>query len=330
MVNAVNNGMNRFEFMGELGRGSFGVVYRVRYKPQFSNDTTVYALKVVTFTRGTLDRRELEVISSVCMTDSPFIVRVYNWWYEFDARFDRYCILMEFCDNNLGSYLQHRYEETKMPLSEGEIWDITCNIMEGIQKCHDLNYTHRDLKPQNILYSSRTKTWKLTDFGIAAKLPASILTAPILNHLPSPPSTGPFLQIPPAGSNISFTKRGSPGYVAPELLYSGICSRKGDIWSVGCILYELSCGKLAFPPSATFGPQDPLRMYFCGNGEPPEVAREDNPRIMEVVGKNYFGGPVSGRYRINQVIAWCLEREPSERPKVNRLVSHVKSVVFQN
>jgi hypothetical protein len=50
---------------------------------------------------------------------------------------------------------------------------------------------------------------------------------------------------------------------------------------------------------------------------------------MEVVGKNFFGGPVSGRYRINQVIAWCLERDPSERPKVNRLVSHVKSIVFQ-
>ena len=152
-----------------------------------------------------------------------------------------------------------------------------------------------------------------------------------INHIPSPPSTGPFLQVPPPGSNISFTKRGSPGYVAPELLYSGICSRKGDIWSVGCILYELACGKLAFPPTATFGvgPQDPLRTYFGGQNEPPEVAREDNTRLMEVVGKNFFGGPVSGRYRINQVIAWCLERDPSERPKVNRLVSHVKSIVFQ-
>jgi serine/threonine protein kinase len=186
-----------------------------------------------------------------------------------------------------------------------------------------------------VLYSSRTKTWKLTDFGIAAKLPASVPTM-LIHQLPSPPATPPgnqFTLMPPVGSNISLTKRGSPGYVAPELLYHGICSRKGDIWSVGCILYELACGRMAFPLIAegAFGiqPSDPLQTYYCGTGEPPEVARSDNPKIMVPVGDNYFGGPVSGRYRINQVISWCLERDPSERPKIGRLVNHMKSIVFQ-
>jgi serine/threonine protein kinase len=156
-----------------------------------------------------------------------------------------------------------------------------------------------------------------------------------VSQLPSPPvtPTGQYTAMPPPGSNISLTKRGSPGYVAPELLYSGICSRKGDIWSIGCILYELACGKMAFPLSeATFGvqPSDPLRNYYCGQGDPPEVAKTDNPKIMQAVGKNYFDGPVSGRYRINQVIAWCLERDSNERPKIARLVCHVKSIVFQS
>jgi serine/threonine protein kinase len=169
----------------------------------------------------------------------------------------------------------------------------------------------------------------LTDFGIAAKLPASVAIVP----LPSPPSTPTGIYttaIPPPGSSISVTKRGSPGYVAPELLYSGICSRKGDIWSIGCILYELASGKMAFRPVATEIQRtelDPLRKYWCGTTEPPEVARSDNPKLMFEVGKNYFVGPVSGRYRINQVISWCLEREPNERPKIGRLVNHVKSVV---
>jgi serine/threonine protein kinase len=184
----------------------------------------------------------------------------------------------------------------------------------------------------SVLYSARTKTWKLTDFGIALKLPASIPIIPA-TQLPSPPPTPPglYTAMPPPGSNISVTKRGSPGYVAPELHYQGICSRKGDIWSIGCILYELACGKMAFPPpeSAFAGvPQDPLQKYFCGRMEPPEVARTDNPKIMEVAGKNYFCGPVSGRYRINQVISWCLERDANERPKIGRLVYHVKSIVF--
>jgi serine/threonine protein kinase len=305
----------------------------------------VYALKIVSFMRGALDRRELDVISSVCMADSPYVVRVYNWWYEVDVKYDKYCILMELCETNLATHIHKRYVEDKSHFSEAEIWAIICNIMEGIQRCHDLNFTHRDLKPQNsknflrillttVLYSSKSQTWKLSDFGIAAKLPASIPTMAV-SGLPSPPltPTGHLLAIPPPGSNISLTKRGSPGYVAPELLFSGICSRKGDIWSVGCILYELASGKMAFPlPEVhVMGAQfrDPLRTYFCGQGESPEVAREDNPKIMQVVGKNYFEGPVSGRYRINQVISWCLERDSNERPKIARLISHVKSIVFQ-
>lgn len=329
--------LNKFDFLGELGRGAFGVVYKVRYKSHFK-DQTIYALKIVSFMRGTLDRRELDVISAVCMTDSQFVVRVYNWWYEVDAKYDKYCILMEMCDTNLAAFIQKRYVEEKDPLSEREIWEIICNIMEGIQRCHDLNFTHRDLKPQNILYSSRTKTWKLSDFGIAAKLPASVSTMAV-SGLPSPPMTPPgqilAVAMPPPGSNISLTKRGSPGYVAPELLFSGICSRKGDIWSIGCILYELSCGQMVFPQYVqspiAFGipTPDPLRNYFCGQGDAPEVARTANPKLMEVVGKNYFQGPVSGRYRINQVIAWCLERDSNERPKIGRLISHVKSIVFQ-
>src|SRR5271167_3835714 len=290
-----------------------------------------------------MDRRELEVIAAVCMTDSPYIVRVFNYWIEVDLKFDKYCILMELCDTNLANHIRLRYYEEKSYFSETEVWEIICNIMEGIQRCHDLNFTHRDLKPQNsispflgklmeVLYSARTKTWKLTDFGIAVRLPASIPVIPV-SQLPSPPATPPgqYTAMPPPGSNISVTKRGSPGYVAPELSYQGICSRKGDIWSVGCILYELACGKMAFPlPESAFAgvPQDPLQKYFCGRMEPPEVARTDNPKIMEVAGKNYFGGPVSGRYRINQVISWCLERDANERPKIGRLACHVKSIVF--
>jgi hypothetical protein len=89
---------------------------------------------------------------------------------------------------------------------------------------------------------------------------------------------------------------------------------------------------MAFPlPESAFAgiPADPLRSYyFEQRGEAPEVAKTDNPRIMVEMGKNYFGGPVSGRYRINQVISWCLERDSNERPKIGRLVCHVKSIVF--
>ena len=104
---------------------------------------------MVSFARGTMDRRELDIIAAVCMTDSPFIVRVFNYWTEVDLKFDKYCILMELCDTNLANHIRLRYYEEKSYFSETEVWEIICNIMEGIQRCHDLNFTHRDIKPQN-------------------------------------------------------------------------------------------------------------------------------------------------------------------------------------
>jgi len=227
---------------------------------------------------------------------------------------------------NLGNNMQHHGRHSKMSRSQF--------YSPGSKTSKQYVLFNDKLLTLPVLYSSKTKTWKLSDFGIALKLPASVPVVP--SGLPSPPltPTGEYTTLPPPGSNISLTKRGSPGYVAPELLYSGICSRKGDVWSIGCILYELACGKMAFPFTGSgfaLSPEDPLRRYYCGEGDKdlPEVLRPDNPLIMRCVGNNYFGGPVSGRYRINQVISWCLERDANDRPKIGRLVNHVKSIVWQ-
>jgi serine/threonine protein kinase len=104
---------------------------------------------VVTFHRGALDPRELDVVSKVCMADSGYVVKVYNWWYEMDVKYDKYCILMEFCDTNLANYIRIRYVDQKSYIEEWEIWKIICDVTEGILRCHELNFTHRDLKPQN-------------------------------------------------------------------------------------------------------------------------------------------------------------------------------------
>ena len=102
------------------------------------------------------------------MADSDFIVRVYNWWYEVDPMFDKYCILMELCETNLADVIRLKYYDQESYFTEREIWEITCNIMEGIQKCHDLNFTHRDLKPQNSMFSLMTN-YSLFQFSIHRK-----------------------------------------------------------------------------------------------------------------------------------------------------------------
>jgi hypothetical protein len=75
--------------------------------------------------------------------------------------------------------------------------------------------------------------------------------------------------------------------------------------------------------------EDSLGKYVNGGGPPPELEPNDNPQLYETaVGINCFGNPVSGRFRINQVIQWCLERDPNDRPRISRLILHVKSIVW--
>src|SRR5271167_2017073 len=72
-----------------------------------------------------------------------------------------------------------------------------------------------------VLYSRKDSLWKLTDFGLTSEATASRL-------------------------HSTTSARGSPGYRAPELGISNKFSNKVDIWSMGCLLYELATGKQAF------------------------------------------------------------------------------------
>jgi|688.fasta_scaffold341276_1 serine/threonine protein kinase len=83
---------------------------------------------------------------------------------------------------------------------------------------HENRVLHRDLKPQNILLQD--DKIKLCDFGFAKKMSAS--------------------------TNFLRSIKGTPLYIAPEILQSKPYTHKVDIWSFGIILYELAYGKTPF------------------------------------------------------------------------------------
>ena len=107
-------------------------------------------------------------------------------------------------------------------------------ITKGLKHLHDLGLAHRDMKPQNsnspnislilVLFSLRDGLWKVADFGLT-------------------------MQGTSRNAHITHTGRGTACYRAPELLREGRQStfnNKVDIWSLGCILYELITNQLAF------------------------------------------------------------------------------------
>ncbi|XP_068598944.1 MAP kinase-activated protein kinase 2 [Brachionichthys hirsutus] len=173
-----------------------------------------YALKMLQDCAKARREVELHWRASPC-ANIVRIVDVYENLYQ-----GRKCLLivMECMDGGeLFSRIQDRGDQA---FTEREASDIMKSIGEAIQFLHAINIAHRDVKPENLLYSTKRPNalLKLTDFGFAKETTSH-------NSLATPCYT--------------------PYYVAPEVLGPEKYDKSCDMWSLGVIMYILLCG---YPP----------------------------------------------------------------------------------
>ena len=131
-----------------------------------------------------------------------------------------------------GGELFH-YIVEKNHLSEDEDRKIFHQIIDAISYLHQIGIFHRDLKLENILFSTNKKDYiKIIDFGLS-----NLYLTGVNPENPSLSFGAVFLE----------TLYGSPGYAPPEMIlgckYDGLLT---DIWSDGIILYSMICGTLPF------------------------------------------------------------------------------------
>lgn len=102
----------------------------------------------------------------------------------------------------------------------------SAELVLAVEYLHSLGIVHRDLKPENLLLDENMHL-KLTDFGTAKQIGTEL-----------------------RARSESFV--GTAEYISPELLEQKMASRQSDIWAIGCIIYQMICGRPAFRGATEF------------------------------------------------------------------------------
>ncbi|MCA9567969.1 MAG: serine/threonine protein kinase [Myxococcales bacterium] len=121
---------------------------------------------------------------------------------------------------------------TGAPVATGLRRAVLAGVLDGLGAAHAEGYVHRDLKPENVLIASGRDgiTVQVADFGMAKDLAETAW-------------------VPAIGLSAHFTFLGTPGYMAPEQMADpASVDRRADLYSVGCLLYEMLVGHLPADP----------------------------------------------------------------------------------
>ncbi|NXR03335.1 NEK2 kinase, partial [Sagittarius serpentarius] len=202
-----------YEVLLTIGAGSFGKCRKVRRKA----DGKILVWKELDY--GSMTEAEKQMlVSEVNLLRElrhPNIVRYYD--RIIDRSSTTLYIVMEYCDGgDLASLIARCTKERQHYLEESFVLRVLTQLTLALKECHrrsDGGVTvHRDLKPANVFLDSKQNV-KLGDFGLAR----------ILHH------------------DTSFAKTfvGTPYYMSPEQMNHMSYNEKSDIWSLGCLLYEL-------------------------------------------------------------------------------------------
>ena len=217
-----------YEILEVLGE-NMGSTLKVRHK----ESKNIYVMKKIFFKNADekkikIIQNEAEILSAI---NNEFIVKYIDSFKDNDY----FYILMEYCENSDLRKFINKYKKNNKLINQNIILFILLDICTGLKEIHSKNIIHRDLKPDNLFISKDFKI-KIGDFGISKKLNLN--------------------------SKYAKTKIGTKEYSAPEIIKENSkYNNKVDIWSLGCIIYELCTLKFCFDEDDSESLEGLLRLY---------------------------------------------------------------------
>ena len=257
--------MDDFQILSKLGEGAYSTVYKVMRKV----DKKIYALKKVKLLNLSEKEKEnaLNEVRILASVKSNFVVSYKEAF--FDEKDRTLCIVMEFADN--GDLLNKITEHKKRSIffDESTIWSIFIQLVRGLKSLHDLNILHRDLKSANVFLFSNGEV-KIGDLNVSKVTRGGLGT----------------------------TQTGTPYYASPEVWNDCPYDSKSDIWSLGCVLYEMITLK---PP---FRAADMEGLYK-------KVTKGQFSKIPDIFSND-----------LHQIVIFLLQVNPKLRPSCDQILNH--------
>jgi|SRR5579859_5395268 len=226
-----------YELQSLLGAGGMGEVYRAR-DTRLERTVAIKILPAHLSSNGELKARFEREARAVSSLNHPHICHL----YDIGAQDGSSYLVMEYLE---GESLAERLRRGALPLKQALEFGI--QIAEALTTAHRAGILHRDLKPGNVMLTSGGA--KLVDFGLAKTSPTlpNAAAAAISGMTPSTPTvTLAELSSPAQGLTERGTVVGTFQFMAPEVLQGSEADPRSDIFSLGCVLYEMATGRRAF------------------------------------------------------------------------------------
>ncbi|XP_072259627.1 serine/threonine-protein kinase Nek5 isoform X2 [Pyxicephalus adspersus] len=254
--------MNNYEVIQMIGEGSFGKAFLAKGR----RDNIQCVIKEINVSKMPPKEKEAsqKEVTLLSKMKHPNIVSFFTSFKERNCLY----IVMEFCD---GGDLANRINKQRGVLfDENQILSWFVQISLGLKHIHDRKVLHRDIKAQNIFLTNNGTIAKLGDFGIARMLNNTM--------------------------ELARTCVGTPFYLSPEICENRPYNNKTDIWSLGCVLYELCALKHPFEANS-------LRQL-----------------VLKICRGRYDPLSIRYSYDLRGLISQLFKISPRDRPSINSIL----------
>ena len=263
-----------YEILGPLGAGGMGEVHHAR-DTRLDRSVAIKTLPHAQASDPESLARLMREAKSLAALNHPNIAAIYG----IEESSGTQHLVLEFVE---GETLAERI--ARGPMAIAEALEAGAQIAAAVEAAHDSGIVHRDLKPRNVMLTAASGSVKVLEFGLAKNRFEEIAAADS--------SISPTRSVA-LGTTSAGTILGTAAYMSPEQARGKAVDRRTDVWSFGCVLYEMLAGRQAFE----------------GDTVPDLIAR-----ILERE-PSWDALPSATPPRVRELLRRCLRKEADARPR---------------